>query len=725
MILEVAVRCCAAVPRHLSILSIALWATSAAAQQQPLEWPFGSRCRLSFPGDGGAPQLQTDPSINTGEGSSAFGDPLRLYTDGITVWRPDGGQLFTGLPGDPSSMHSAVIVPVPGSSDVLVFAHASTVSTTVGYQRVGPTGALVGPQGQVLLPGSSGREGMLAIQHANGVDWWLLVSGDPSLYVIPVTAAGVGTATAVATGLTVWNNGWHVFAASPQGTTVVMSGNIALASNPSDIVAWDFDPSTGALTNRRVLNPSFRRQQLYGGAFSLSGEKLYFSTLNEGGVTNFFPAGFYQYDFADGGFTRLGAAMTQYVFGDARLGPDGVLYVAGAQAAGLHTVRFPEAPGLAATFTADAVLPPPVCNPQQGLPQLALPRAPSRPVIVSQPMDVTVFETQPFSLSVGADGGGLSFQWRKDGGALPGATAATFMKIAAAGDQGAYDVMVSNAVGAVTSAPATVTVLGPPAITSQPSDVTVFASQPLMLSVGATGASLAYQWRLDAGAVAGATTPTFMKTAAVADRGRWDVVVSNPAGSVTSSAVTVIVHGPPSISQQPADAVVLEGDPFSFSVTALGESLAYQWQRDDGGVISGATAATYSGTAALTESGGYQVMVTNPAGSVASQVARLTVVVDAGVPDAGPPDAGSGPAPDAGSMSDAGEVADAGAIADAGTSRDAGAGGGSGADAGLPEPAQPRGCGCSAAPELAWVALLALARRLARKRRAAQLTSPR
>ena len=97
-----------------------------------------------------------------------------------------------------------------------------------------------------------------------------------------------------------------------------------------------------------------------------------------------------------------------------------------------------------------------------------------------------------------------------------------------------------------------------PCITTQPVDRTLFATQTLTLTVGAiTGqGALSYQWRHDGTPIAGATSATYTKTAALADAGSYDVVVSNPVGSLTSNAVTVTVNGPPAITTPPVGQTV-------------------------------------------------------------------------------------------------------------------------------------------------------------------------
>lgn len=96
----------------------------------------------------------------------------------------------------------------------------------------------------------------------------------------------------------------------------------------------------------------------------------------------------------------------------------------------------------------------------------------------------------------------------------------------------------------------------------------------------------------------------------------------------------------PAISSQPVNLTVTSGQSATFSVSASGEALAYQWQRD-GAAIPGADAATLTLPAVTSADNGARVRVTvaNAAGSVDSSTATLTVVLDPIVIQTQPQDA--------------------------------------------------------------------------------------
>ncbi len=88
----------------------------------------------------------------------------------------------------------------------------------------------------------------------------------------------------------------------------------------------------------------------------------------------------------------------------------------------------------------------------------------SPPVITQQPSaTVTLTAGQDLTLTVTALGGGLYYQWNKDGAAIAGATAAIFTRSSLiTSDAGNYTVLVSNRAAAVTSDKATLTVASAP-----------------------------------------------------------------------------------------------------------------------------------------------------------------------------------------------------------------------------------------------------------------------
>ncbi len=167
------------------------------------------------------------------------------------------------------------------------------------------------------------------------------------------------------------------------------------------------------------------------------------------------------------------------------------------------------------------------------------------PTITSQPSSLTVCEGSPASFSVSTVGTApIGFQWRKGGTDILGATSASYsIASATTADTGSYDVVVTNACGAVTSAAASLTINLPPTITTQPMSHAVCVGATVTLSVVATGASNTYQWQKDLVPIPGATSASYViASARVADAGTYAVTVTNSCGRQTSAGTVVAVN---------------------------------------------------------------------------------------------------------------------------------------------------------------------------------------
>lgn len=196
------------------------------------------------------------------------------------------------------------------------------------------------------------------------------------------------------------------------------------------------------------------------------------------------------------------------------------------------------------------------------------------PTISTQPSAQTACVGGSVTFSVTAAGTApLSYQWRKDGTNIPGATNATYtISSVTTGSAGNYTVVVTNKAGTVTSTAASLTVNVAPTISAQPASQSACLGQSVLLSVTAAGtAPLSYQWRKDGTNIAGATTAIYtIPAATAADAGAYTVVVSNPCGSVTSTPATLALDAGVTIATHPSPQSVCEGRPATFTVVATG-----------------------------------------------------------------------------------------------------------------------------------------------------------
>lgn len=170
----------------------------------------------------------------------------------------------------------------------------------------------------------------------------------------------------------------------------------------------------------------------------------------------------------------------------------------------------------------------------------------------------------------------------------------------------------------------------PPSLLAQPSGDTVIAGQSATFSVVASGAApLFYQWRLGGTPIVGATNATLVRTnLQTSEAGNYSVIVSNSAGTVTSSNAVLTVIAPALVLAGPTNASATAGTNIAFAVTATGTaSLRFQW-RHNGVPLPGETNATLNlSSVTLDDEGTYMVSVANAAGAMTSPAATLTVLV--------------------------------------------------------------------------------------------------
>jgi O-glycosyl hydrolase len=227
------------------------------------------------------------------------------------------------------------------------------------------------------------------------------------------------------------------------------------------------------------------------------------------------------------------------------------------------------------------------------------------PAITTQPANQSVTAGATATFSVAASGTApFTYQWRKGGAAISGATAATYSTPATTtADSGSvFSVVVTNSAGSATSGNATLTVTAAtvaPAITTQPASQSVTAGATATFSVAASGtAPFTFQWTKNGAAIAGATAATYTTPATTtADSGSvFAAKVTNSAGSATSAnaTLTVTAAAPP---------------PTGTQVIAIGSGSAapastYKADMD----VNGGTMYTPNPTGTITTAG-----VTNPA----------------------------------------------------------------------------------------------------------------
>ncbi|MDB6059407.1 MAG: repeat containing protein [Verrucomicrobiales bacterium] len=176
----------------------------------------------------------------------------------------------------------------------------------------------------------------------------------------------------------------------------------------------------------------------------------------------------------------------------------------------------------------------------------ALSVTPVGPSITSQPQSQAVGQSSSATFSVTASGSTpFSYQWLFNNGVINGATSSSYtIANAQQANTGSYSVVVTNNYGSATSDAATLSILVPPIISTQPQGQLARIGSNVTFTVGLSqGTNVAYQWKLNGNAVSGATLSSYsISSVQWTNAGSYSVVVTNGAGTATRSNAILAVQ---------------------------------------------------------------------------------------------------------------------------------------------------------------------------------------
>lgn len=251
------------------------------------------------------------------------------------------------------------------------------------------------------------------------------------------------------------------------------------------------------------------------------------------------------------------------------------------------------------------------------------------PTITTQPQSQVVCEGRTLQLIVSSDLATATYQWRKDGVLIPGATAGAYqIGVVKPTDAGSYDVQVFGCNGSTTSAAAVVTVGLRPKITLQPVGKTVCENDTVTLFADGDGAGATYQWYRNGEIMPGKTTKTLrFASVLLADEASYSLrIVGTCLPDAVSNEAILNVIERPAVTVQPTDKNLKVGDTLTLNADGYGEQITYQWKKN-GVDIAGATQKLYRKTNIVrADSGQYEVVITNPCGTVTSRKAIVRVI---------------------------------------------------------------------------------------------------
>ncbi|MDC3388136.1 hypothetical protein OAX11_01350, partial [Flavobacteriaceae bacterium] len=371
---------------------IFLISTFSFAQGEADNWFFGANAGLNF--SSGFPQYIQGGQINTLEGCASISDPqglLLFYTDGSRVWdknnnvMPNGSGLF----GDDSSTSSGLIVPSPGSSSIY---YIFTVDEPHHLPNEGPNRGLNYSVVDLNLNGGNGdivsgqknislvtynasdsnenkfkcSEKITAVRSADCNSFWVVTHFINKYYSFKIDNLGVDSNPVISTTPTsvplsgYRRNALGYLKASPDGLKLAVA-HLGFATNEGGnatggVFLYDFNPSTGIVSNELEVYNRSNGNSPYGVEFSRSGEKLYASV--GGGFSGNDSSQLIQYDLsADDIISSETIVNTSSSFssGAIQIAPDGKIYRAlfnfnNGDGSFLGVVNNPELAGIACNY---------------------------------------------------------------------------------------------------------------------------------------------------------------------------------------------------------------------------------------------------------------------------------------------------------------------------------------------------------------------------------------
>jgi len=251
--------------------------------------------------------------------------------------------------------------------------------------------------------------------------------------------------------------------------------------------------------------------------------------------------------------------------------------------------------------------------------------------IIQQPQSVSTCSGSQTTFSVSATGINLTYQWRKNGVNIPGATSSSlsFNNLTYA-DSGIYSVIVTSNCGSVLSNNAILNIRGVNII-SQPTSIRNCGGQPATLSVIATGNGIIqYQWFKNGIALSGATNNSYsISSLTFADTGVYTVRITDSCGlPVFSNNVNITLSTGPSIVSLTGSSSLCLGGVISLAVGTINNGMvSYQW-RKNGTNINGSTGANHNlFNFSAADTGNYSVIINDICGQTISPDINMTLNV--------------------------------------------------------------------------------------------------
>ncbi len=318
------------------------------SQKQADIWYFSDKAGIDFRSGTAIPLTNEDVMISF-KSSAVISDSLGnllFFTDGKKVWNRNFGLMpnANALEGALGSTQPAIIIPVPFNTDkyyiftidVMAYKPDNTFTTNglkftiIDMTMWGGLGDARDTMNFPLL--KSVCQKLTAVKHKNQIDYWVIVHewNSDAFYAYLVKSTGMANpmishaGSFMGGGLVDQNNASGYMKASPDGSKIALA-----ISGLNKIELYDFDNSTGVISNTGSFTTNDQGISPYGIEFSSDCKKLYATLLQlvgNGPPTS--SSKIYQFDLQTGFNTPvLIDSVPGIRIGGLQLATDGRIYV--------------------------------------------------------------------------------------------------------------------------------------------------------------------------------------------------------------------------------------------------------------------------------------------------------------------------------------------------------------------------------------------------------------
>lgn len=344
---------------NITLIILNLFANLLFAQKESNTWYFGYNAGVDF--NSGTPVSIGGGAINQGEGCASISDfngALLFYTNGVLVWDRNHATMPNGyqLAGGGSSSQSALIVPMPGNNFQYYIFTVQELGTSNNLSYSIVDMSLNNGNGDVTVKNnflfSPVTEKLSGVKHSNNNDYWIMAHGigNSEFYAYQVAISGVNLTpviSSVGASITTGSNVIGCMKFSPDGSKLAFA---AYDSNYVDL--FDFNSTTGIVSNEKYLALPTIYRSAYGIEFSATGTYLY--------ASNTAPSTLFQWDVSSDSAAVINASRQQIgsastIIGSIQLAPDRKIYVAKKYSGYLGAINDPDSVGILCNYNDSAL----------------------------------------------------------------------------------------------------------------------------------------------------------------------------------------------------------------------------------------------------------------------------------------------------------------------------------------------------------------------------------